>query len=537
MQRKSENKRNACEGSITLFLALTLTIILSLIFSLLEAARVQALVRIARRDLQLRLESAFGRYHVPMWDNYHMLFLDGKDAKGQFNLSVLEGILMEEAALEQMERGFYQISLKNIEIEKYALATDQKGKFFREQACRAMKEKLAAQTADRIKGILKQGEVLEKDSHEAEEKWKQAQEAAEKAKEAAEAAKKEGEGKAAGKEVEAETAGKDGEAKTAEKDREGEAAGKDGEAETAKTAGEGEEKLPENPMDFVSLWKKSPILTLVVENSLQISQKSISQKNSIQNRKLETGNLEKTGKETLEKLWLIQYLNTYFSCQSGAGAGGGDSHALDYELEYCIGGKETDSQNLEQAVNRLLLLREAGNFATIMQDSGKQALAMEMAAAAVGFTGLPPLIQAVQVGILLGWSYMESILDVRHLLAGGKVPLIKEVSQWQSDVSLGQKALEQDTKQEEQGLDYREYLQILLLSVKEDTLVYRAMDVMEQNIRLLPGEETFAMDHMIQGVEADTVSGTDSMFLGLITSGRERDGMYHFDSRYQIFYE
>ncbi|GFI28777.1 hypothetical protein IMSAGC013_00154 [Lachnospiraceae bacterium] len=501
MQRKSENKRNACEGSITLFLALTLTIILSLIFSLLEAARVQALVRIARRDLQLRLESAFGRYHVPMWDNYHMLFLDGKDAKGQFNLSVLEGILMEEAALEQMERGFYQISLKNIEIEKYALATDQKGKFFREQACRAIKEKLAAQTADRIKGILKQGEALEKDSHKAEEKWKQAQEAAEKAKEAAEAAKKDGEG------------------------------------EAAKTARKAEKKLPENPMDFVSLWKKSPILTLVVENSFQISPKSISQKNSIQNRKLETGNLEKAGKETLEKLWLIQYLNTYFSCQSGAGAGGGDSHALDYELEYCIGGKETDSQNLEQAVNRLLLLREAGNFATIMQDSGKQALAMEMAAAAVGFTGLPPLIQAVQVGILLGWSYMESILDVRHLLAGGKVPLIKEVSQWQSDVSLGQKALEQDTKQEEQGLDYREYLQILLLSVKEDTLVYRAMDVMEQNIRLLPGEETFAMDHMIQGVEAETVSGADSMFLGLITSGREQDGMYHFNSEYQIFYE
>lgn len=501
MQRKSERKRNTCEGSITLFLALTLTIILSLIFSLLEAARVQALVKIARRDLQLRLESAFGRYHVPMWDNYHMLFLDGKDAKGQFNLSVLEGILMEEASLEQKERGFYQISLKNIEIEKYALATDQKGKFFREQACRAMKEKLAAQTADRIKGILKQGEVLEKDSHEAEEKWKQAQEAAEKAKEAAEAAKKDGEG------------------------------------EAAKTAREAEKKLPENPMDFVSLWKKSPILTLVVENSSQISPKSISQKNSIQNRKLETGNLEKAGKETLEKLWLIQYLNTYFSCQSGAGAGGGDSHALDYELEYCIGGKETDSQNLEQAVNRLLLLREAGNFATIMQDSGKQALAMEIAAAAVGFTGLPPLIQAVQVGILLGWSYMESILDVRHLLAGGKVPLIKEVSQWQSDVSLGQKALEQDTKQEEQGLDYREYLQILLLSVKEDTLVYRAMDVMEQNIRLLPGEETFAMDHMIQGVEAETVSGADSMFLGLITSGREQDGMYHFNSEYQIFYE
>lgn len=515
MQRRSEGLKT-CNGSITLFLALTLTMILSLIFSLLEASRVQALARISQRSLQLRMESMFGGYHVPMWESYHMLFLDGNDENGQLNLAALEGIMMEEAALEQKEKGFYQISWKNVEIEKYALATDQKGKPFREQACRAMKAQLAEHAADTMKGILKQGEELEKSSREAEEKWKLAQEAAEEAKEAAEEA-----------------------AEAAEVEEKNTSAGAGGSNASTKTAeGMPQEKvLPENPMDFVTLWKKSPVLTLVVENPSGISGKGISLKESIQNRKKEAGNLVKESEETLEKLWILQYLNTYFSCQSGAGSGGCASHALDYELEYCIGGKDTDARNLEQVAKRLLLLREAGNFATIMQDSGKQALALEMAAAAVGFTGIPPLIQAVQIGILLAWSYMESVLDVRCLLAGGKVPLIKETSEWQSDVSLGQKALDKSSgQQEERGLDYREYLQILMLSVKEDTLVCRAMDVMEQNIRLLPGEEKFSMDHLIQGIEAGVVSAAESMFLSLITTAKEKDGIYHFDSRYPLFY-
>ena len=519
MQRKSEGQQKTCNGSITLFLALTLTIIFSLVFSLLEASRVQALARISQRSLQLRMESMFGGYHIPMWENYHMLFLDGNDENGQLNLAALEGIMMEEAALEQKEKGFYQIAWKNVEIEKYALATDQKGKPFREQACRAMKEQLAEYAAETMRGILKQGEELEKDSREAEEKWKLAQEAAEEAKKAAEAAEEAAE--AAGVEEKNTSAG---------------AGGSNTSTQTAEGAPQGK-ALPENPMDFVSLWKRSPVLTLVVENPSGISGKGISLKDSIQNRKKEAGNLVKESGETLEKLWLLQYLNTYFSCQSGAGSGGGASHALDYELEYCIGGKDTDARNLEQVANRLLLLREAGNFATIMKDSGKQALALEMASAAVGFTGIPPLIQAVQIGILLAWSYMESVLDVRCLLAGGKVPLIKETSEWQSDVSLGQNALDKSGgQQEELGLDYREYLQLLMLTVREDTLVCRAMDVMEQNIRLLPGEEKFSMDHMIQGIEAGAVSAAESMFLSLITTVKERDGIYHFDSRYPLFY-
>ncbi len=77
--REKENmrERKTCQGSITLFLALILTLIFSLLFSLLEAARVQSLQIIAGRNMQLRLESLFAGYNLPMWQNYHMLFLEG----------------------------------------------------------------------------------------------------------------------------------------------------------------------------------------------------------------------------------------------------------------------------------------------------------------------------------------------------------------------------------------------------------------------------------------------------------------------------
>ena len=67
MPKRSKPGKGACAGSVTLFLALTLTIVLSLFFSLLEAVRVQGLSMIAQRNLKLSLTSAFGAYHMPLW--------------------------------------------------------------------------------------------------------------------------------------------------------------------------------------------------------------------------------------------------------------------------------------------------------------------------------------------------------------------------------------------------------------------------------------------------------------------------------------
>ncbi len=455
--------RKQGEGSITLFLTLVLTLIFSLCFSLLEAARVQAFSEIAARSLLLELESAFGEYQADLWQDYGLLFLDGGDAGGALDLTLLEGHRMEEAALGQKEAGFFQIVLKGFEITGVTLATDNYGAAFEKQAVAAIQAQLAAGMVEAIRGKTKKGKEIAEKSRDLEKQWESAKDAM----------------------VEAEESG--------------------------------------------HLLKNSPTLNFVVENPSGISGKAIMLADRLADREKAQGNLNPPDVGSLDKLLFLQYLNGYFSCASGLAQKGGQGHALEYELEYCVAGRGSDRENLENTVKELLLIREAGNFMTIIQDGKKQALALEIATAAVGFTGIVPLVEAVKIGILLAWSYIESILDVRCLLSGGKVPLVKAVSDWKSDVSLGEEVLTEkggESESRENGLDYREYLQILLMMVPEQTLVWRAMDIVERNVALK--KPFFRMDSQIHGMQAEGLYTAEPLFLGFVTVGKTVDGTYHF---------
>ncbi len=490
------------DGSITLFLALILTLVFSFFFSLLEAARVQGLSQIARRGILLKIESAFGEYQTELWKDYHMLFLDGGNYDGELDLALLEGRWMDDAALQKKGAGFFELSLRSLEITEYSLATDQKGAAFEKQACQAIQEQLVSGAAELLKQKLGAGEKIAKEGEELDEKWESAKDAMVQA----EDLKEESTNLQEVPEMNPQDPVPD------------------------------QTNLPDNPIESVDLLKKSAILAVVVENPSEISNKCISLSNTLSHRDISVGNQGVSENGVLDKLWFLQYLDTYFSCKTGVGKLGSSEHALDYELEYCVSGKSSDQENLEKAVHKLLLVREAGNFTTILQDGKKRALAMEIATAAVGFTGIVPLIQAVQIGILLAWSYLESILDVRCLLSGGSVALVKSVTDWKSDVSLGEEGLKQQKEEEgqDEGLNYREYLQLLLLLVQEESLVCRAMDVMEQNIRLK--KPAFRMDHQIYGMRLEGLYNARPMFWGLITGVKDKNGMYHFRESYSDSY-
>lgn len=508
------------KGSITLFLALILTLIFSLCFSLLEAARVYALDRIAARSILLEMESAFGEYQPDLWEEYGLLFLNGGNDSGQFDLAMLEGHRMEESAFKKRASGFYQMALRSFEITGYSLAADDAGAAFRAQACAAIQAQLASGVSEIVKDRLQNGEELAGKSEDLEEQWESAKDAMVKADDMEK-------GKEA---VDPDTAGstKDPSVDSGKTPVQSPSVGPDG--ASAKN-------LPENPVDSVDMLKNSPILHLVVENPSELSGKAITLADTLARRTRAQGNLSLPNSGILDKVWFLQYLDYYFSCASGTGKGGSKEHALDYELEYCVAGKESDQENLETVVKQLLLIREAGNFMTIMQDGKKQALAMEIATAAVGFTGVAPLIQAVQIGILLAWSYVESILDVRCLLSGGRVAMVKAVTDWKSDVSLGKEVVMEKTEKtqsQKDGLNYREYLQILLLTVADGTLAYRAMDVIEHNVSLK--KPSFRMDCQIHGMRAEGLYVAEPLFLGFITVGRVTDGTYHFRKSFEMTY-
>lgn len=488
-----QEKSNKEEGSISIFLALTLILILSFLFSMLELARVKGMQQLIKRKTQMELESVFGGYNQELWEYYNLLFLDTSNGTGELDVRLLESRIMEEAYQEGKETHFYQMARKDATVESYVLATDQNGAEFKRQACRAAKERLAENGVETLKSRVEIWQEIEEESGDLEQKWEEALEA----------------------EEEAEN-------------------GEEGVGAQEEEAPQ-DNPLPENPMDYVAQLKTSPLLALVLEDPSQLSGKGVDIADSLDNRELFCGNMTIEAEDSVDKLWLVQYLSEYFSSKTNSK---GQGHALDYELEYCIGGKATDSENLEVVVNKLLLLRESANFVTIMKDSEKKSLAMEMATAVVGFTGIVPLIKAVQIGILVAWCYAESILDVRCLLAGGKVPLVKNSAQWKSDpFHLSEEIFQNNSQEEESGMEYGEYLQILLYMTGEDQLTSRALNVIEKNVRVLSGNNDIRMDAMVSGVEVTASYSASPLFLSIIPIGQKLDGKYYFVESQKFMYE
>ena len=88
------------------------------------------------------------------------------------------------------------------------------------------------------------------------------------------------------------------------------------------------------------------------------------------------------------------------------------------------------------------------------------------------------------------------MLDVRQLLQGKKVPLIKTERSWNLTLqNLGNlPQVLQETGEEQEGMNYEEYLRILLFTGNIQEQVMRTMDIVEQEIKNTEGNRNFRMD-------------------------------------------
>ena len=173
-----------------------------------------------------------------------------------------------------------------------------------------------------------------------------------------------------------------------------------------------------------------------------------------------------------------------------------ENASLDYQIEYLIAGKEADGDNLRAIANRLCALREVANTIYLYADEVKCAEAEVLAAGLAALCFLPELTEVFKHTLLLGWAYAESVHDVKVLLAGGKVSLLKDDASWYYDLetalSLGEKG--EENVNGSPGLSYEDYLRILMCFTDLDTLTARAMNMVEADIRLSEGNEYFRLD-------------------------------------------
>lgn len=242
---------------------------------------------------------------------------------------------------------------------------------------------------------------------------------------------------------------------------------------------------------------KLSTLRSVLSDTASISTIEVPLESFLHNREINKGNLV-TGKagDPEEKALFCEYLLSYLSNYEKPL----DNTVFTYELEYLIGGHEGDAKNLEAAVNRLLLSREAFNISAICQDEekiGKIKEVSETLSALLLEPELEPSFEALIVALI---GFEESKADVRALLHGKRVPLIKEPSEF--SVTLDNLFSKNAETECDRGLTYTEYLRLFLYSMNTDTLTIRLMDLMELNVRYFE-DKNFKLDFCFDAWEVN----------------------------------
>lgn len=518
--KKARYNSGNVRGSMTVFAALSIMLVASFLFVLLEAAHQQQLRRVAQMNTSLVVESVFSNYCSPLWEKYQILALDNGMTEEQEPFVSWEYYAADLSKESLSQRGFMRganhlrMDTKGAEFVAYRMLTDEDGKAYIKTISDYMRntigqqaiEKLAAEyqqlsgmdisdkpddtaLAGADNAIAEARRLEEEKAKKEEEERKKAQEAAKKAKATKKADKK---------------------------------AEKKAEKKAGTEAGERAIEPAENPLEIIkNLWHQGT-LSLVLKDAKAVSNMKEDWSDAVSKREKYTGiGLEPIQTNATDSLLFTEYLLDHFACYTSGEAAG----TLAYELEYLLCGNEKDQSNLSETVQRLLAVREAANLAYLAADASKQELAYSVALSLAGVTANPGIIYAVKCGLLAAWALAESVLDVRALLSGDKIAIIKNSAQWTSDLlHLGSVFSSFGTATNcQNGLSYQRYLGFLLM-MQAQKVSYRAMNIQEHVIRSKEGFEDFCMDHLVIDAEIAMNYSSHTIFTGMeqLTRNKKR---------------
>lgn len=440
---------------LSIFMSLTLTVVLSLYFVLVEAVRENTLRLEAECIVDTAMNSVLAEYHRVLLERYNLFFVDSSYGSAYPSFYNTEAHLREyidrncssgdgKGPLEK-DDDFWEVYIDPLEMKvvdtqilAVSLATDNAGYNFQKQAVKAWE-------SDSGVGLLKEVQdwitVIEEHA-------------------------------------------------LLDNNTEAMISSLENQLRAIKGRKQLEDEVwvsvsVENPMEEIFEQRKKGLLWCVGDGILEVSSKRVNLENYISARKksgkYNKGNIENKGNLTLyERLvfgeYLLKYAGNYRKVREESG--------LDYQIEYLLFGEDSDTGNLGKTAAAICGIREAANLIYIMNDDEKRAEARGIASAMSMALLVPeaePLLEGI---ILVGWSCVESIQDVRDLMDGMKVPLLK------------------NQKNESLELQYEDYLRILLYFSNLETITYRFMDVLEMDIRKTKGNQFFRIDGCIDYFEA-----------------------------------
>ena len=258
---------NVKKGSITIFLALILSLVLSLVCASIESVRMAAARTQILNSMDIGLYSLFGQYDRTLLEDYELfaLYAGGKEELDMASVyddfqTYMKPVLKQNSQkLELLQGGF----------NGYQLLSDGKGEIFYQQAVQYMRETLGSQGVQTLLGKLKD---QEKKTEDAEKKGEQAENK--------------------GTLDSYDSAITDAAQKSEEAKKEQEQQKKQGDFSDAGNGDDftgGVDESVENPIPIIRRVRKMGLLDLVVPSERGISDAVTDRKSLTSGRKLQTG--------------------------------------------------------------------------------------------------------------------------------------------------------------------------------------------------------------------------------------------------------
>ncbi len=463
-------------GSITIYLCLTLTIILSLFTAMLKSIRTAGGRVIIASAMDQGLFSLFAQYDKDLLEEYDLFYINGGFGSDSLQMNALYEMVSHDAMYSldpygHGNRNFFGADFVSGSITGYVLATDQTGNSFVDQVSEHMKSSLAAS------GIQQLSETINSQSKKMTSQQEQLKQIISSDpisvydQEIASAAPQ----------------------------------------EPGSVPVQAPEEFPAetrdiNPIELIRNIRKSGTLGLVVKDPDALSPFKIDSSVMSSHRTLNRGMglLPASHSGGTDKLMMMEYLMEKFPNFTSSEITDG----LSYQIEYVIAGKDTDTENLKSVVKQLRQIRAISNMIYLYFSPEKKAQA-DLAAAGISSSMLIPVSQPViSMALLSSWAYAESISDVRSLLDGQKVPLVKSDSTWKislEGLSSFLTSTEHVTQSSSEGFDYSWYLRFLLFKQSQAKLTTSAMDLVEYNMNLINPDGHFHIDNCVESLEIEAV--------------------------------
>jgi len=447
--------RYSVKGYLTIYLALSLAVLLSLFWGLIRGAFINYSKMKLEIAVDIGMNSVLGEFHRELLNQYDLLFVDmtyGSENSGTSKLqNHLIGFIEKNiTAANNSVSAWNELSLQSVTIAETLMPHHYDGKILKRQACAYISENIQVETMKDVGSLLTSAKTL--DAKDEMGSWYKA----------------------------VESIASILSSLTDEKRQRALAENPDTDVSHINVT-------PDKPPDedyknsikqinnFVTADKKGSSITLKNYYSHREKKEIIIYKNGY-----DTSVINNVASDILFRAYLFEKIGYYKNEKAGA--------LLDYQIEYVIFGENSDTKNLEKAKRRIINWRLADNVRLYFTDAVKKQEAMAAALLLTTVLAHPELARPVADSILFSWAYSDSIKDAEKILDGGKVPLIKK--------AIGSA---------EEGLSYRQYLEIMLLFEKDSKITDRVMDIIEMDIRQTPHNQNFYIDRCLESFRATVV--------------------------------